>query len=109
MSVKVLGYEVDEPVNVNGTHLVGEITTTYAKLVEQFGEPTFTDADPNEKVNCEWTIDAKVVADGDDEEDNDGDDNDTAADDNCGHDGGEYDDGDDDDDDDVTDAAGDES
>ena len=69
MIVKVLGYEADESVNVNGTHLVGEITTTYAKLVEQFGEPTFTDADPNEKVACEWTIDAKVVSDGDDEED----------------------------------------
>ena len=69
MFVKVLGYEADETVNVNGTHLVGEITTTYAKLVEQFGEPTFTDADPNEKVACEWTIDAKVVSDGDDEED----------------------------------------
>ena len=61
MFVKVLGYEADEAVNVNGTHLVGHIKTTYAKLVEKFGEPTFTDADPYEKVACEWTIDAKVT------------------------------------------------
>lgn len=69
MTVKVLGYEADETVNVNGTHLVGEITTTYDKLVELFGDPTYTDADPNEKVNCEWTIDAKIITDFCDDED----------------------------------------
>ena len=30
--MKVLGYENDETVNVNGTHLVGQIKTTYEKL-----------------------------------------------------------------------------
>ena len=70
MDIKVLGYVNDATANVNGTHLVGEITTTYDKLVEVFGDPTYTDADPYEKVNCEWTIDAKVISvDADDEDD----------------------------------------
>ena len=63
MSLKVLGYENDECANINGTHLVGEIKTTYDKLVEKFGQPTYTEADPYEKVACEWTIDAAVVED----------------------------------------------
>ena len=43
MNLKVLGYENDECANINGTHLVGEIKTTYDKLVEKFGQPTYTE------------------------------------------------------------------
>ena len=44
MNLKVLGYENDEcHSNINGTHLVNEIKTTYDKLVEKFGQPTYTE------------------------------------------------------------------
>ena len=61
LDLKVLGYENDEDVNVNGTCYQGVITTTYDQLVEIFGKPTYTDADPYEKVNAEWIIESKVV------------------------------------------------
>ena len=57
----VVAFDVDETVDVNGTCLQGKITTTYDKLVEKLGKPTYTDADPNEKVQCEWAIDAQVL------------------------------------------------
>ena len=42
---------------VNGTSLVGYVKTTYARLVEVFGQPTFTnDADAFEKTQAEWVI-----------------------------------------------------
>ena len=47
-------FETD--VNMNMSSLQGKIKTTYDKLVGIFGEPTYTDADPYEKVNCEWTV-----------------------------------------------------
>lgn len=37
--------------DANGTALVGYVRTTYAKLVEAFGEPHYRDGD---KVTCEW-------------------------------------------------------
>tara|TARA_B110000503_G_scaffold14238_1_gene19446 strand:- start:459 stop:800 length:342 start_codon:yes stop_codon:yes gene_type:complete len=60
MTVKILSYEADDCVNVNMTSLQGKVTTTYDALVSKFGEPTRTDADPREKVACEWTVEAKV-------------------------------------------------
>ena len=69
MSVKVLEFENDDCANVNGTHYISTITTTYDQLVEIFGKPTFTDADPYEKVNAEWTIEAKVIEDDAEDED----------------------------------------
>lgn len=47
-------FETD--VNMNMSSLQGYIKTTYDKLVELFGKPTYSDADPYEKVNCEWTV-----------------------------------------------------
>jgi hypothetical protein len=68
--MQIFDYEVDDSINVNGTSLQGYVTTTYDKLVEVFGKPTYTDADPYEKVACEWTVEAKVVDSfADDEED----------------------------------------
>jgi|SRR6056300_971551 hypothetical protein len=52
--MKILNFETD--VNMNMSSLMGEIKTTYDKLVEVFGKPTYTDADPYEKVNAEWTV-----------------------------------------------------
>ena len=56
----MLEFENSEAVNINMTHLKGTIKTTYDKLVETFGEPTFTDASPYEKVNAQWAIECKV-------------------------------------------------
>lgn len=58
--LNVFGFEVDDSVNINGTSLMGTVRTTYYNLVEVLGEPTYTEANPYEKVACEWTIDAKV-------------------------------------------------
>ena len=55
----MLDFENSEAVNINMTSLKGYVKTTYAKLVETFGEPTMTDASPYEKVNAEWTVKAK--------------------------------------------------
>ena len=60
LDLKVLGYENDEDANVNGTCYQGVITTTYDQLVEIFGKPTYTDADPYEKVNAEWIIESRL-------------------------------------------------
>ena len=38
-------------------------------MVEIFGKPTFTDADPYEKVNAEWTIQSTVVEKDEDPDD----------------------------------------
>ena len=56
--MKVLSYESGDYVDVNMSSLQGYVKTTYDKLVEIFGEPTYTDANPYEKVNCEWAVTA---------------------------------------------------
>jgi len=56
----MLDFENSEAVNINMTSLKGYVKTTYEKLVETFGEPTFTDASPYEKVNAQWTLEFKV-------------------------------------------------
>ena len=63
--MKVIAFDAYDGVNTNGTTLQGYVTTTYDKLVEVFGEPTYTDADPYEKVNCEWTVEAECRDDDD--------------------------------------------
>ena len=69
LDLKVLEYENDDLLNTNGFHYVGVIKTTYDQLVEIFGKPTFTDADPYEKVNAEWTIQSTVVEKDEDPDD----------------------------------------
>jgi len=39
--------------NVNGTSLQGYFTTTYEKLVQTFGEPSYEGGD---KTTCEWHL-----------------------------------------------------
>ena len=56
----MLDFENSDVVNINMTSLKGYVKTTYDKLVETFGEPTFTDASPYEKVNAQWTLEFKV-------------------------------------------------
>ena len=56
--MKIVNFETD--VDMNMSSLKGTITTTYDKLVELFGKPTYTDADPYEKVNAEWSVEAET-------------------------------------------------
>lgn len=43
--------------HAQGTFLVGEITTTYNKLVETFGQPNYNNGPSTlEKVTIEWVI-----------------------------------------------------
>lgn len=58
--MKILNFEASDMVSVNGTSLQGHLTTTYDRLVEIFGPPQFTDANPYEKISCEWTVEAEV-------------------------------------------------
>ena len=48
----------------SGTSLQGYVNTTFFKLKELFGEPTYNDADPTEKVNMEWVLDVKYYEEG---------------------------------------------
>ncbi len=50
-------FENDESINVNGTSLKGFVKTTYADLVEKFGEPTYTSGD---KTTAEWNLEFEV-------------------------------------------------
>lgn len=59
--MKIVNFETD--VDMNMSSYKGVIKTTYDKLVEKFGKPTYTEADPYEKVNCEWTVGADTDED----------------------------------------------
>jgi len=61
--INILKYEANDYVNINGSCLQGKIQTTYLELCEVFGKPTYTDADPYEKVNAEWSVEAEVSDD----------------------------------------------
>lgn len=65
--MNVLDFEVDSGVDLNMSSLQGYVSTTYEKLVDLFGAPTYSDADPNEKVNAEWLVEAKVYDPEDDD------------------------------------------
>ena len=45
----VADYECSEAVNMNMSSYKDVIKTTYDKLVEIFGKPTYTDSDPYER------------------------------------------------------------
>lgn len=57
---KILSWEVDDSIDVTGTTYRGELTASYLELCEVFGEPTYTNADPYEKVHAEWSGEAEV-------------------------------------------------
>ena len=53
-------YEVCSPdMCSGGTSLQGYKRTTYSRLREVLGPPTFSSGDPYDKVQTEWVIDAK--------------------------------------------------
>lgn len=58
--MNVIKYDIYESFNRNGSCRQGEITTTYDTLNNLFGTPSYTDADPYEKVSCEWVLNVKV-------------------------------------------------
>ena len=48
-------------VKVGGTSIQGRVSTSYAKLVEAFGQPDIgPDGDIDGKVTCEWTMSAEI-------------------------------------------------
>lgn len=56
-----------DTIDTIGTSYQGVINTTYDEIVEKFGEPTYTDASPYEKVNAQWSIQFDVpTEDGED-------------------------------------------
>lgn len=48
--------ENDAALNITGTSLKGYVRTTLAELTEVFGEPTYTEASGDGKVNTEWVL-----------------------------------------------------
>ena len=58
-----------DSIDVNGTSYQGIVTTTYDELVSKFGDPTYIDASPYEKVNAQWSLEFDVpTEDGEDYE-----------------------------------------
>lgn len=56
----IRSYEVLSPdMTSGGTSLKGHKFTTYGRLNEVLGPPTFTSADPYDKVSCEWVLDTQ--------------------------------------------------
>ena len=56
----IRNYEVLSPdMCSGGTSLKGYKTTTYSRLCEVLGPPTFTSANPDDKVSCEWVLDTQ--------------------------------------------------
>ena len=58
-----------DSIDVNGTSYQGVVKTTFDELVNKFGDPTYTDASPYEKVNAQWSLQFDVpTEDGEDYE-----------------------------------------
>ena len=49
-----------DSIDVVGTSYQGVVKTTFDELVNKFGDPTYTDASPYEKVNAQWSLEFKV-------------------------------------------------
>ena len=62
----LISFENNDAIYVNGTSLKGFVKTTYADLVEKFGEPTRFFA-TGDKTTVEWNLEFKVDEDGDTE------------------------------------------
>lgn len=58
--MQVKDFMVGDFVNVNMSSLQGKVVTTYDRLCEVLGQPTYTDANPYEKVNAEWAVEAET-------------------------------------------------
>ena len=54
-------YWTTKDVNIDGTCSAGTVTTSYKKLVEAFGKPTYVDTVDDEKVNIEWEVEFSVA------------------------------------------------
>ena len=58
-----------DSIDVVGTSYQGVVKTTFDELVNKFGDPTYTDASPYEKVNAQWSLQFDVpTEDGEDYE-----------------------------------------
>ena len=58
-----------DSIDVVGTSYQRVVKTTFDELVNKFGDPTYTDASPYEKVNAQWSLQFDVpTEDGEDYE-----------------------------------------
>ncbi|MAV94660.1 MAG: hypothetical protein CMA31_03105 [Euryarchaeota archaeon] len=57
--MEIINIHSGDDVDVNGTSLMGHVTTNYSDLVEAFGEPTHTSG--GDKVHIEWDVEFTVV------------------------------------------------
>ena len=53
----------NDTINISGTSLCGNVETTYDRLVEVFGEPTYSDPSDDGKVDTEWNLEFRVLTD----------------------------------------------
>lgn len=62
--LEILDIVNDTDVDITGTCLRGKVSTTYDKLVEKFGEPTYGAEDlADGKVDTEWTLSFRTITD----------------------------------------------
>lgn len=62
--LEILDIVNDADVDITGTCLRGKVSTTYDKLVEKFGEPTYGAEDSADgKVDTEWTLSFRTITD----------------------------------------------
>jgi hypothetical protein len=47
--------DIGDSVQISGTSLIGYVRTNYSRLVEVFGEPTYS-GDSEDKTQAEWSI-----------------------------------------------------
>ena len=54
ITIKQIG--IEGTTAITGSSLSGYVEATYHELEQVFGEPTYADEDPSEKVQTEWTL-----------------------------------------------------
>lgn len=53
---EILTIRNDNDFAANGTSLQGHVATTYGRLVDTLGEPTYSDPSGDDKVQYEWVL-----------------------------------------------------
>ena len=56
MQIKIKHIGIEGTTAITGSSLSGYVEATYHELEQVFGEPTYADEDPSEKVQTEWTL-----------------------------------------------------
>lgn len=56
MQIKIENIGIESTMAITGSSLSGYVEASYYELEQVFGEPTYVDEDPQEKVQTEWTL-----------------------------------------------------